>query len=101
MRNILHVVAPIEQLSRNRFQSAAGDPFVTYYITYFSETYQHAGAVFITQSAFHIKLGEQFIVDPGSLFHLLGEFVNQILFLHNTSFLIVTFTFRFFPQFRV
>ena len=99
--NVFHIVAPIEQFSRNWLQTAAGDTFVTYHITNLCQTYQYTGAVFITQSTLHVKLGEQFIVNPGCLFHLLGELVNQILFLHNTSFLIVTFTFRFFPQFRV
>ena len=58
MDNILYIITTVEQLTRDRFQATARNTFITHYITNSGEPNQNTRAVFITQTALHIKFGE-------------------------------------------
>ena len=58
MNNILYIITTVEQLTRDRFQATARNTFIPHYITNSGEPDQHTCAVFIAQTAFHIKFGE-------------------------------------------
>ena len=96
--NIFHIISPVEQFTRNRLQATAGNTFVTHYVTNPGKPDQHTRAIFITQTAFHIKLGEQFSINPNSFLHILGELINDVFLLHFRIVLIVSIIFLFFLQ---
>ena len=58
MYNIFYIITTIEQLTRDRFQAAARNTFITHYITNSGESNQNTRAVFIAQTALYIKFGE-------------------------------------------
>ena len=100
MCQIFQIIPTIEKFAGNRLQSSAGNTFIPYYIAYLGQPYQNTGAIFVTQSALYIKLLEQFVLNPGCILHILGEFVNDIFFLHIREFLGVYSFYYFFCKCR-
>ena len=96
MCQIFQIIPTIEKFAGDRLQTSTGNTFIPYYVTYLGQPYQNTCTVLVTQSTLHVKLGEQFIVNPGCLFHLLGELVNDIFFLHIREFLGVYSFYDFF-----
>ena len=96
MCQIFQIIPTIEKFAGNRLQSSTGNTFIPYYIAYLGQPYQNTGAIFVTQSALYIKLLEQFVLNPGCILHILGEFVNDIFFLHIREFLGVYSFYDFF-----
>ena len=92
---VIHIITAVEQFAGNRLQPSTGDAFIADHIAYFGQPHQDSRAVLITQTALHIKLPEQFILNPGSFLQIFGKLVNQILLLHNRFVLFVIPIFYF------
>ena len=53
MYDVGKVVSPVEEFSGNRFQPFFRT-FISHYVAYLGQSYQHAGPVFVAQPAFHV-----------------------------------------------
>src|SRR5699024_3074828 len=87
MFQIFQLLPTLEKFAADRLQTSTWNTFIPYYVTYLGQPYQNSSAVLVTQSAFYIKLLEQFVLNPGCILLFLGELVNDIFFLHIREFL--------------
>ena len=76
---VLDFVAPEIELAFDRHQGAVLLALVTHDVTDVGQSDQHAGAVFVAQSALDVQLLEQGGVDPRAPLHLVGELVDEVL----------------------
>ena len=61
---------------------------VTYHIAYVSQTYEHAGAVFVAQATLHSVLRKQVVLNLAGRLYCITQLIYQILFLHILAFVV-------------
>ena len=79
---LVQLIAPIEQFSFGRFQTAVLGHFIAYDITDVGQTDQHARAVFVAQTALHTISGKQLIVNLTGVLDFVAELIYQVFLVH-------------------
>ena len=78
---LCNVVTAIIEFSFGGMNVSLAVAFIAMHIAYVGQPHKHTRSVLVAQATFHAKARKLFSIEMDAVFHLVGQFVDNVLFL--------------------